>query len=53
MLEKMKTELREVFKEITDEPVKTLAVVLGAAIVLSKVIPGRCNHHVYVHILNK
>jgi len=52
-LEKVKEQVKVYTKEITEEPIKTLAVVLGAAIVLSKVIPGRCNHHVYLHVVHK
>lgn len=52
-MEKVKEKVKECVEASMQEPVKAAVVILGAALIIARVIPSRCNHHVYLHVLNK
>ena len=53
LLKKFKNKVKGYVNEVTEEPVETLVVIIGVGLILSKIIPTRCNHHLYLHILDK
>ena len=46
----IKDKVAEYVKEATEEPIKTTLILCGVVVLISKMIPERHNHHVYVHI---